>query len=67
MASEGWGVVYVEDTDATRLHEPTPADALAATARMIEERGLLGTDPVVVTLDGVDSEVVQPGLEVDRS
>ena len=67
MASEGWGVVYVEDTDATCLHEPTAADALAATTRMLEERGLLGTDPVVVSLDGAASEVVQPGLDVDAS
>ncbi|WP_157277265.1 hypothetical protein [Oerskovia sp. Root22] len=65
VASEGWGVVYVEDIDATCLHEPTAADALAATTRMLEERGLLGTDPVIVTLDGDDSEVLQPGLDMD--
>lgn len=62
VASEGWGVVYVEDADAVCLHEPTAAEAQAATIQVLEERGLLMTDPVVVTLDGVASEAIQPGL-----
>lgn len=65
VASEGWGVVYVEDIDATCLHEPTAAAAQAATVQMLDERGLLTTDPVIVTLDGTASEVVQPGLSME--